>query len=394
MSRAAEARQGARVPHGRVSYLPPPHPARLPIHTCTNPLGSPPPAERILIIRLGAVGDVVRTLPAASVLRAAYADAHLAWLVEPPSRSLLESLSWLDEVIVFPRPELRAALLGARGMRLGGGVARFVRELREHRFDLVVDFHSILKSAALAWASGSPRRVGYAPPFAREGAHRFATDRVQLAPRRQSRFRRNEAMVRYLGLEEPPARRPLAIAAEQVEAAAKALGPGPPPVAIHPGTSDATPYKRWTVEGYAAVARALAEQGVPSVVTCGPARDDRLFAERLIDQAGGAARLAPPTPTLPDLAALFQACRLYLGGDTGPLHLASLVGTPVVQLIGPTDPVENEPYPHTPSRTVRVQIHCNPCRRGCAAASCMKALSAAAVLAAVRELLAAESGLR
>ena len=65
----------------------------------------------------------------------------------------------------------------------------------------------------------------------------------------------------------------------------------------------------------------------------------------------------------------------------------------MVQLIGPTDPVENEPYPHTPSRTVRVQIACNPCRRGCAAASCMKAISPEAVLTAVAELLAAESGL-
>ena len=113
------------------------------------------------------------------------------------------------------------------------------------------------------------------------------------------------------------------------------------------------------------------------MVSVGPARDDRAFAEAVVKAAGGAARLAPQTPGLGDLAALFARCRLYLGSDTGPLHVASLVGTPVVQLLGPTDPVENAPWPGTPSRTVRVQVACNPCRRGCAAAPCMRLLDAA-----------------
>jgi ADP-heptose:LPS heptosyltransferase len=163
-------------------------------------------------------------------------------------------------------------------------------------------------------------------------------------------------------------------------------------VAIHPGTSDATPHKRWTPEGYAAVARGLREgEGVPSIVTVGPARDDRAFAEAVVKAAGGAASLAPPTPRLADLAALFARCRLYLGSDTGPMHVASLVGTPVVQLLGPTDPVENAPWPGTPSRSLRVGVACSPCRRGCAAATCMALLEPAAVLAAARALLAGGS---
>ncbi len=361
------------------------------IHTCTNALGAPRPAERILIVRLGAVGDVVRTLPAASALRRGYPEAHLAWLVEPPSASLLRGLPWLDEVRVFPRPELRGALRRGRLDRAARAGWRFLRDLRAADYDLVVDFHSILKSGALARVSGAGRRVTYAPPFGREGGHRFATEKAVLAPPRQSRFARNDALVRYLGIAEEPLARPLGIPDDAVEAARKALGEGPTPIAIHPGTSDATAHKRWTVEGYAAVARALAEQGVPSVVTAGPARDDRAFADAVIQASRGAARLAPPTPSLLDLAALFQACRLYLGGDTGPLHVASLVGTPVVQLLGPTNPVENQPFPGTPWRRVRVQIGCNPCRRGCAAATCMRVIHPDAVLEAVRGLLATET---
>lgn len=335
---------------------------------------------------------MVRTLPAASALRRGYPEAHLAWLVEPASASLLRGVPWIDEVLVFPRPQLRAALRRARPDLLWKAGGRWLMALRAERFDLVLDFHSILKSGALAWLSGAPRRVAYAPPFAREAADWFASECAQLDPPRQSRYRRNDALVRYLGISEPAMERPLELAQERVELAAKALGPGPAPIAIHPGTSDATSHKRWSVEGYAEVARSLGAEGVPSVVTAGPARDDRAFADAIVAAAGGAAKRAPETATLLDLAALFQACRLYLGGDTGPLHLASLVGTPVVQLIGPTDPIENQPSPATPSRTVRVQIGCNPCRRGCAAASCMRAIEPASVLAVARGLLAGEGG--
>jgi len=362
------------------------------ISTCTNPRAAPPPAERILVIRLGAVGDVVRTLPAAATLRAAYPQARLAWLVEPASASVLAGQRWLDEVIVFPRGALRTALRSGRLPELAREAARFVRQLRGARFDLVVDFHAILKSGVLARLSGAPCRVSYARPFAREGAAWFATERARLSPPRQSRFDRNEALVRYLAIEARPPERPLAVPEPALARAASALGAGPAPVVIHPGTSDATPYKRWDPAGYGAVARALSEDGIPCLVTSGPAASDREMAEAVLREAAGAAKPAPPTPTLLDLAALFAHARLYLGADSGPMHVAALVGTPVVQLLGPTDPIENAPYPGTASRTLRVQIACNPCKRGCAAATCMRAISEDAVLSAVRELLAGGAG--
>jgi len=362
------------------------------ISTCTNPRAAPTPAERILVIRLGAVGDVVRTLPAAATLRAAYPRAHLAWLVEPASASVLEGQPWLDEVIVFPRGALAAALRRGRLGALAQEASGFLRRLRGGRFDLVLDFHAILKSGVLARLSGAKRRVSYARPFAREGAAFFASERARLAPRLQSRFDRNDALVRYLGVTEPAPPHPLSVPELALARAKDALGPGPAPVVIHPGTSDATPYKRWTPVGYGAVARALAEEGVPCLVTSGPAASDREMAEAVLAAAAGSARAAPPTPTLLDLAALFAHSRLYLGADSGPMHVAALVGTPVLQLLGPTDPVENAPYPGTASRTLRVQIACNPCKRGCAAATCMRLHSAADVLAAARELLAGGAG--
>jgi ADP-heptose:LPS heptosyltransferase len=333
------------------------------------------------------VGDVVRTLPAASALRRAFPGAQLAWLVEPPGASLLRAQPWLDEVLVFPRPELREALGGLRLRRAGGILRGFLRELRARRFDLVLDFHSIAKSGLLSRASGARRRVAYARPYGRELAWLFANATARLDPPRASRFERNAALVRFLGLEPRPAARPLAV--DGALGGSADLGPGPAPVVMHPGTSDHTPHKRWPPASYAAVARALAaETGAPCLVTCGPARDDRAAAEAVVAAAGGAARLAPPTRGLADLAALFARCRLYVGGDSGPLHVASLVGTPVVQILGPTDPVENAPWPGTPSRTVRVPVACSPCRRGCAAATCMRVVPPGAVVEAARALLA------
>jgi ADP-heptose:LPS heptosyltransferase len=321
---------------------------------CLNPLAGPPSADRILVIRLGAVGDVVRTLPALTSLRSRYAGSHIAWLVEPAAAGAIEAQPWIDEVLVFPRDGLLADLRGLRPLAALGELTRFARRLRARRFDLVLDFHALLRSGLLARASGARRRASYARPFAREGSWLFATDRARIEPRRVSRFERNAALVRFLGVDEPPWPAPWPVAAADRARMLAPLGGAPAPVAIHPGSSDATAHKRYAAAGFARVARALAERfGVPSIATWGPARDDRQAARALVEASGGAARLAPATRSLADLAALLSGCRLFIGGDTGPLHVASLVGTPVVQVLGPTDPVENAPWAATPSRSVR-----------------------------------------
>jgi hypothetical protein len=113
----------------------------------------------------------VRTLPAVSSLRSRYAGAHIAWLVEPAAASAVEAQPWIDEVLVFPRDTLVTALRAHRPFAAMAELSRFLRRLRERRFDLALDFHALLRSGALARASGAERRVSYARPFAREGPH-------------------------------------------------------------------------------------------------------------------------------------------------------------------------------------------------------------------------------
>jgi ADP-heptose:LPS heptosyltransferase len=340
------------------------------------------------VVRLGALGDVVRTLPAFRALRAGYPGAHITWLVERKAAGALAGQPGLDEVLLFPREELMARLRAFDLPGLWRRAGTFCSALRARRFDLVLDFHGILKSGALSRLSGASRRVGYARPHARELAWLFANQRVRLDSMRLSRFERNDALIEFLGLSRESGAAPFHLDPEAVEGIARRLDDGEPPVVIHPGTSPDTPHKRYGAERYAAIARALRDKGGHvCLVTAGPDEAEAALARRIVEASEGAAALAPPTPSVADLAALFARARLFVGGDSGPLHLASLVGTPVVQILGPTDPVENEPSAFSPWRRVRIPMACSPCRRGCRAATCMAVIPYEAVVEAACELL-------
>lgn len=345
-------------------------------------LPHPPPAERILVIRLGAVGDVVRTRFAFAGVRALYPRAQIDWLVEDRAASALDGIVGLDSVLRLPR----RGLLRERPLGSLGRLAAFARELRARRYDLVLDFHGILKSALLARASGTPISVGFETGVAREGSARLYTERVAFRPLHTSRFERNAALVRFLGGDVPDDPPPL----ELPDRVARELASVPSgSIVLHPGTSPETRYKRWDPDRYAEVATALQERlGFDSLVTWGPEDEERASAERVVAAAGGAARLAPETPTILHVLELLRRSRLYVGSDSGPMHLASLAGIPVVALFGPTDPVENAPFGGLPARVLRRDVGCNPCREGCPARPCMAAIAVESVLEAAHALVA------
>jgi len=335
-----------------------------------------PAANRILVIRLGAMGDVLRTLPAVCALRESQPEAWISWLVEPRSAGAVELCPAVDEILLFPREELAERLSQGHIVSFMRSLNRLRTGLRDPGFDCVLDFHGLLKSGVLSRLTGSALRIGYARPQARECSWIFNHRRVDLPDSHCSRFERNRALVAALGMwVDPPG--PLIEVPDSAHVRMlSALAPSVRPILLHPGTSEVAVHKRWSPRRFAALARRVKEAtGSSCLVLSGPLASEVDLQRRIVEVSEGAAIPAPPTPTLPDLAALLSEGSVFVGADSGPLHMASLLGTPVLQLLGPTDPVHNEPYAGTPWRRAHVPLSCSPCRRGCESVECMESLS-------------------
>ncbi len=343
-------------------------------------------AERILIVRLSAVGDCVHALPAVRALRAARPGAHIAWAIDDRSAPLLEGLSDVNEFLVMPRRALGGKPRLVRWRRL----AAYRRTLREGRFDVAVDFQGLVKSALVAFFSRARRRIGpsrtdgarelswlfyNANPEVPESARHIAEkSRALLAPLDV----RPDAPLPEPRLPEHPG------AAARVEVSLREMGLAEGPFAVlNPGAG--WPTKLWPVEHFTELAGGLREEmGLDVLITWfGPA--ERELAGRIA--APGAARPAPETD-LQELAELLRRAALYVGSDTGPTHIAAAAGAPTVALFGAADPQRNRPLGER-VETLDAGLDCSPCwrRSDCArGVECMRAIDPRMVLAAARRL--------
>ncbi len=350
--------------------------------------------KNVLIIRLSAIGDVVRTLPAINAWRQQFPATRFTWLVEPAAASVLQGHAAIDKVLVFERG-LFSDFLRSPGniIRALLSTSNLISDLRLEKFDLVVDFHGIFKSALFARLSGARERVGFARPDAKEGSPLFYTRRFKPAGRELNRVVRALAMVESLGIDiSKPVDYQLPIRALNRERAYASLaqlselsGTGPL-IALHPGSSRKTAYKRWHRNGYVGLVNALVENlDARVILTWGPG--ERETVELIAGHVRVPVVVARKTASLLDLAALFEACDLFVGGDTGPAHLAVAMRTPVVVIFGPTHPRVNAPY-GTPYRIVRYPLSCSPCRkRSCKSRLCLEAIGWRRVMAAVEDIL-------
>ena len=346
---------------------------------------------RILILRLSAVGDVLRTLPAVMALRKHLPSSHIAWVVEEPSKTLLESQPEIDQVILFPRKRW------TEGMKSIGKVwktfkemGQFFLEVRKEKFDFVLDFHGIIKSGMISFLSGSPKRIGYDRKSSKEGNFLLSNIKVQLPKEKISRYRRNFALLKGVGLEVKDFDARLHIPQrdkEYIESFLVKLNPPlrRPSIAIHAGTNPKAVFKRWMPGHYAQLAdRLIRELHATVIFTWGP--EELESVEAIRKEMTEQSVLGPETESLTQLGELFKHCDLYLGGDTGPMHIASLMGTPVLAIYGPTDPVLHEPLGR--HKKVRKEVGCNPCRnRSCKDLKCLKIITVDDVFKATKEIL-------
>jgi ADP-heptose:LPS heptosyltransferase len=301
----------------------------------------------VMVIRLGAMGDILRTIPPVRLLRAALPRARLVWIVDEQWGVLLDGHGDLDRVLTVPRRRWDGlARTPADWGLLLASVRDFKQSLRAEGAGLLIDFHGKLRSGLIAGWSRAPVRVGYSGHQQAEGNRLFCTHHVPSGDRRTPRMERNLSLIRALGIPDSPlpgAALPLAEAGgSAVEEVLAALPESRAGLAVlSPGASVSQAYKKPPAALLAAACRSLERRGVLPLVVWGPGEEED--ARAVVDRARGTAVLAPPT-RLPALAALLSRSRIFVGGDTGPLHMACAVGCPVVGIYGPTDPVVNQPW--------------------------------------------------
>ena len=263
---------------------------------------------KILIVRLGALGDIVHAMPAVAALRRGIPSAQIDWLVDARHREVVELVRGINgRISVDPAGKWRE-------------LPAVLQRLRRERYDAALDFQGLLKSAVLARFSGAARVIGFSRDVLRErGAAVFYRERREI-PRGHHVIEKNLQLAAALGVDVSQISFPFDVP------------PGPiiegPYALLNPGA--AWPNKRWPPAAFGEIAAWLQEvHGTPSIVLWGPQELD--LAREVVDASAGAARLAPPT-RIGDVLALARGARLMVSGDTGPLHLAAAVGAPIVGL--------------------------------------------------------------
>jgi heptosyltransferase I len=350
---------------------------------------------RVLIVRLGALGDIVHAVPVLTALRAARPALQVDWLVEEAYLPVLELVDGLRRrIIVRARDGSRPGddVSRPRFTAGAGGYVKAVRFLRAQRYDVALDLQGLLKSAVWARASGAQRVVGFAPAHLRERQAAWFYTETVVPPAPSHVIHKNLAIAAHLGVDASTVSVPLSVApsAALAEAVSGAVGAARYAV-LNPGA--AWPNKRWPAARFGALAASLLHRhGLVSFVTWGPA--ERSLAEEIVRVSDGAARLAPPT-TVRELAALLGGAALVVSGDTGPLHIAAAVGTPLVGLFGPTRPERNGPWDARDEVVSRAAVcQCHHKRQCQIGAPCIEGIALDEVVAAVDRRLAREQETR
>jgi 3-deoxy-D-manno-octulosonic-acid transferase/heptosyltransferase-1 len=346
----------------------------------------------ILIIKMSAIGDVIHTLPALNALRRHFPDARITWLVEEAASGLIDSHQAVDRVLVSRRQRWVKGLLGRFCAKNAAAIFSFMRELRDTEYDLVIDFQGLMKSAVMAGLCRGQRKIGYNKT--REFSYLILNDRI--LPYDMDKH----AIFRYLNLL-------TCVGIDRSEIVFKipfgegerlrirwmlqeAGWTGEPVVAINPGTKWKT--KLWDAAKFSRLTDMVKEDQKSFVVFTGNQADKKEITKVISNVKNRCVDFSGRTD-LKELAALYEISRCVVSTDTGPMHLAAAVGTPVVALFGPTAPWRTGPFGEG-HHVLRANLSCSPCfRKKCDSIACMRDISTQRVFKSVEKILERSSGI-
>ncbi len=347
--------------------------------------------KKILIIRLGAIGDVVHVLPALRTLRLNFPDSEISWLVEDKAKDIITGHPDINEVIVFPRRKWQREIIRVnKTIHTFLEFLAFYRKLRNARYDMVIDFHGNLKSGIMVFMAGAGNSIGFGNDDCKEFNYLFTRHHVNLFNKRLHKIDKNLMLLRGLGVETNYQRPELPVLKTDKDYIAefidKDIGNSKPMIIIHPCTSKFGSYKEWPVMNYAILADMVLDTfDVNVVFTWGP--NELGVVREIVSNMKHKAFVACETKPIKRLIELIRCADLFISGDTGPLHIASVLEVPVVAIYGPKDPSIYGPY-NGRAIVIKKELPCSPCKkRTCADPECMTSILPEEVFRAVSRLM-------
>jgi len=314
----------------------------------------------ILIIRLSAIGDVVHALSVIAPLKKHFPDCKITWVIEEEAADMLKRYPGIDRIIVSRRKRWIRQLRGGQFMKAIRQGTAFIKTLRSDEYDLVLDFQGLFKSGIIAFLSKAKRKIGY--KNAREGSTLFYSEKAPATDFNDHAVKRHFVLIKHLGiLNTEVSYAPLfdkndedAVNAALVSVKADRQKPL---VTIHPAAMWKT--KIWPKNKAAALCDRLTDELNCQVVLAGSYAEESYLAEIISMAKSDAKNLAGKTK-LGELACLISISDLMVSMDSGPMHIACAVKTPVVAIMGPTAPWRTGPFGENFS-VVRNELPCSPC---------------------------------
>jgi len=353
---------------------------------------------RVLLIRLRLIGDVVLSTPVIRALRRAFPDATLTYLVERDAAAVVAGNRDLDRIIAVER---------TRGLQRVLDDAKLAWQLRRDRYDVVIDMHGGPRSSWLALATGAGQRIGYDMPGRQWMYTRTIPRARELRPRHSvlNQWDLLAGIEGWPGDAADPARDAVAMPIDPeadrrivVRLRSAGVAPGHQLIVLHVSASN--PFRRWPEPAFAEVVASLVSQSPDRRVILSSGPSDRLAADRIVAAARALLPAAARSQVidfgefdLAELRALVERSVLFIGGDTGPLHVAATTATPIVAIYGPTLPARSTPWrnPSIPSESIEIAgLPCRPCdQRVCAPGDyrCLTTIKPADVVVAAERML-------
>jgi len=343
--------------------------------------------SNILIIKLSAIGDVIHTLPAVWALRRSYPTTHITWLVEETAADIIKGHEAVDRILISRRKKWLKGFFNKGIFNNLTELVRFIQTLRDTNYDMVIDFQGLFKSGILVFCSRGVRKIGY--DNTRELSYLFLNERIPPFDIDKHAILRYLNLVRLIGATTNDILFGISIRPFEREEAFKLLQRYGwrgmrPLIAIHPMAKWKT--KLWPSERFSELSSAIQERFGGMVVFTGSKEDSRKIKRmipaknnRVIDMSG--------QTDLKRLAAIYELADCVVSTDSGPMHLAAAVGTPVVALFGPTAPWRTGPFGNH-HQIVRAGIDCSPCfKKSCKTLECMKQITVDKVLESIKAVV-------